>query len=104
MSEAENMAAEISEVLKAMGAKTRVDLGDVLDLNHGIVAALRDQAHNILRIRRAYLEEAERLYEVAITLAETIQVTGNLASELISVEFGGVDPDEFPEEFEDDDE
>ena len=81
-------APDINDVLKALGNKLQNDLGEIMDLNHGIVAALREQAHNILKIRRAYLEEADRLYEVAITIADTIQVTGALAADMISVEFG----------------
>lgn len=96
----DNKAEPIQDALKILGAKMNVDLGEVLDLNHGIVTALRDQAHNILTIRRAYLEEAERLYEVAMTIAETIQVTGQLAADLVSVEFGTVGADEFEEDDE----
>lgn len=90
------------EILQSLNDKQDESIATILDLNHDIIRATRQQAKNILTIRKAHLEEADRLYDLAMLLADSIQVTSQIAAGLVDIEFGGDVPKELQDEEEED--
>ena len=96
----------LAEMLSSLQDGTESKIGEVIDLNRDIVLATRKMAHNILKLRQAHIEEADRLYSIAADLIDSAVVSSTIAADLIDVEFGGelFDPKQFLSDLDDDDE
>lgn len=94
----------LSDLLSSLQESTDGKISDVMELNRDIVLSTRKMAHNILKLRQAHIEEAERLYSIAADLIDSAVVTATIAADLIDVEFGGdlFDPKQFLSQLDDD--
>ena len=95
----------LSDILSSLQDATESKIGDVIDLNRDIVLATRKMAHNILKLRQAHIEEADRLHAIAADLIDSAVVSSTIAADLIDVEFGGelFDAKQFLSNMDDDD-
>lgn len=78
----------MEEKLAALNVALSGDFSSAMDVNTDIVQATKTQVHNLLTIRNAHLVEADRLFEMVKTLAESAAITAEMNAALIATEFG----------------
>lgn len=78
----------MEEKLAALNVALSSEFSEAMDMNTSIVQAVKTQVHNLLTIRNAHLAEADRLFEMVKTLAESAAITAEINAALIATEFG----------------
>lgn len=93
---------ELQEKLQILNVELEGEFQSALDSNADIVGATKRMAHNLLTIRNAHLNEADRLFEMVKMLAESALITADMIGDMVAAEWGITN--ELLEEDEDDEE